>query len=175
MKFGNLLDTIKTKDGELLGFSWRDADGNVKHIAQFESSDEFRSVLRANPSYGFLLDHEVAYLTTSAWHDEPMLEVVLDKREPETMSEDDGHVAGESPDKVKKYLIDFKLTVSTARVIAATSEDEAVRIAEEMIGNDDYWDGIVESMNNDWGNWYPKDADVFCLERVDDGEDADNE
>ena len=76
---------------------------------------------------------------------------------------------------MKKYLIDFKLTVSTARVIAATSEDEAVRIAEDMIGNDDYWDGIVESMNNDWGNWDPEGVDVFCLERVDDSDEADNE
>lgn len=75
----------------------------------------------------------------------------------------------------KKFYIDFKLTVSTARVIQADSEKDAVAIAEDMIRDGDYWEGIIQSIDDDCMNWCSSDCMVHSFGVADDTHEADNE
>jgi hypothetical protein len=77
---------------------------------------------------------------------------------------------------MNKYYVDFKLTVSTARVIAADSEEEALAIAEKMIRDDDYWYGtVVQAIDDDCENWCSDECEVFVLDTARDTYEADNE
>ena len=74
-----------------------------------------------------------------------------------------------------KFYIDFKQTVSTARVIEADTEKQAVEIAEKMIRNDNYWEGILENMENDPMNWLAKECEVYSIGNANPNYEADNE
>ena len=79
----------------------------------------------------------------------------------------------------KKYYVEFNLNISTCRIIAADSEDEAKEIADKMLYDRDkgeeYWNDLIESMENDYENWRKKYCAIEVLDKADDDEIADNE
>lgn len=81
--------------------------------------------------------------------------------------------------KARKFYVDFSLRISECRVIAAEDEDAAKEIADQMLYDRDkgeeYWNGIIESMDNDFENWRKKYCEIEVLEEASDDEDADNE
>lgn len=74
-----------------------------------------------------------------------------------------------------KYYVDFSITLMTGRVIAADSDEEALRIAEELRFDTDFYTGLVDSWENDYDAWRGKycEVDVWC--KAPDTEPADNE
>ena len=72
-----------------------------------------------------------------------------------------------------KFYIDFQVMVTTARVIKAETEAEAIRIAEDLMGSDDYRSGVIESMEDDPMNF--NDFEFVSLGEADDSYEADNE
>lgn len=75
----------------------------------------------------------------------------------------------------RKFYVDFRQVVTTARVITARDEQEAVEIARGMIDDEGYWNDIVESMTEDCNNWCSSECDVFTLTETNANERADNE
>lgn len=74
-----------------------------------------------------------------------------------------------------KYYVNFSLTLSVDRVIAADSEDEACRIAQDMLYEDDrFTDDLFESMDTDWDAWRPKYVEVCGCGKAPDDEVASN-
>lgn len=74
-----------------------------------------------------------------------------------------------------KYYVDFSITLSTSRVIAADSEDDAMRIAEDLKLDNDFYKGIVSSMEYDYDAWRSKYCDVEVFGVAPDSVSADNE
>ena len=72
-----------------------------------------------------------------------------------------------------KFYIDFQVMVTTARVIKAETEAEAIQIAEDLMRSDDYRSGVIESMEDDPMNF--NDFEFVSLGEADDSYEADNE
>ena len=49
-----------------------------------------------------------------------------------------------------KYTISFSTTLTTDRTIDADSKEEAIKIANELRFNENFFGGIVEDWNNDY-------------------------
>lgn len=78
-----------------------------------------------------------------------------------------------------KYLVEYSIKVSTCRTITAESAEQAKEIADAMLYDpkkgDDYWQGITESMDNDFENFRRKYCEVEVLEEAPEDYEADNE
>ena len=74
-----------------------------------------------------------------------------------------------------RYLVEFSIGLCTSRVIAADTEEEAQSIAEELRFDDDFFNDIIDSWENDYDQWRGKYCEVTTFERVSDDEPAANE
>ena len=79
----------------------------------------------------------------------------------------------------KKFYVDFSIRISTCRVIAAETAEQAKEIAEAALYDpekgDDYWESICSSMDNDFENFRKKYCKVEVIGDAGDDDDADNE
>ena len=79
----------------------------------------------------------------------------------------------------KKWFVDFQLTISAGRVIAADTEEEAIEIADKMLwdreSGDDYWEDIVGSMECDYESWRKKYCEIVGYGEASAEYEADNE
>ena len=74
-----------------------------------------------------------------------------------------------------KYWVDFSICLSTSRVIAADTEEEAQSIAEELRFDDGFFNNGVDSWENDYDQWRGKYCEVEVWGRASDAEPAANE
>ena len=79
----------------------------------------------------------------------------------------------------KKWYVDYQITISAGRVIAADTEEEAKEIAEQMLYDrdkgDGYWEDIVGSMEYDTENWRKKYCEIETYGEAPEELEADNE
>ena len=79
---------------------------------------------------------------------------------------------------MKKWFVDYSLTLSVGRVIAADTEEEAKEIAEQMLygdGGDAYWEDITGSMEYDTDSWRKKYCEIDSYGEAPNELKADNE
>lgn len=79
----------------------------------------------------------------------------------------------------KKWMVDFNINISTCRVIAADTKEEAEAMADRMLYDretgDEYWEGIMASMESDYENWRRKNCSVVAFAEAPEEYEADNE
>lgn len=62
----------------------------------------------------------------------------------------------------KTYLVEFKVTLTTCKEFEASDADMARRIAEELLDNDSYREGIITSLDDPFSGWGDIEASVLC-------------
>lgn len=72
-----------------------------------------------------------------------------------------------------KYTISFSTTVTTTRVIEATSEDHALEIAGGLRFNEEFFGGIIDSWDHNYDAYRAKYCTVELEGEADDDEEAD--
>jgi hypothetical protein len=76
---------------------------------------------------------------------------------------------------MSKFYVDFVLPVSACRVIKADTKEEAEAIAKKMIDDGEYWEGVIDSIENDYDCWRSKYCMVEVIGDASDDMEADNE
>jgi len=56
----------------------------------------------------------------------------------------------------KKFYVSYDVTLTAGRVIAAESEEDALRIAEELKYNDEWREDLIDSFDNDYEGYRAK-------------------
>ena len=74
-----------------------------------------------------------------------------------------------------KYQVYYTVTLETSRVIAAESEGDAKRIADELRYDPCFHEGLMHDMESDCEGWRSKNITFELDCQLDDDEPADNE
>ena len=72
-------------------------------------------------------------------------------------------------------VFDDGLEEDTSGKAEQTLRGSSQEIAEKMIRNDNYWEGILENMENDPMNWLAKECEVYSIGNANPNYEADNE
>lgn len=74
-----------------------------------------------------------------------------------------------------KYQVYYTVTLEASRVIAAESDEDAERIADELRFDPSFREGLAHDMESDYEGWRSKNIRFELDCRLDDDEPADNE